>query len=111
MALQEGNEGSERLLRVLFRDEMAAGRFSVAMGHRRLAIIDLSPAGRQPMASADATLTITFNVTSVNDAPTTSNLSLDPAGLLSCQGGQRFCTDQPLPPPQPYIEDPFPSLI
>ena len=33
----------------------------VALGHRRLAIIDLSPAGRQPMASMDGSLTITFN--------------------------------------------------
>ena len=33
----------------------------VALGHRRLAIIDLSPAGRQPMTSMDGRLTITFN--------------------------------------------------
>jgi asparagine synthase (glutamine-hydrolysing) len=33
----------------------------VGFGHRRLAIIDLSPAGRQPMASVDGSLTITFN--------------------------------------------------
>jgi asparagine synthase (glutamine-hydrolysing) len=33
----------------------------VALGHRRLAIIDLSPAGRQPMTSSDGRLTITFN--------------------------------------------------
>ena len=33
----------------------------VGLGHRRLAIIDLSPGGRQPMTSADGELTITFN--------------------------------------------------
>jgi asparagine synthase (glutamine-hydrolysing) len=33
----------------------------VGFGHRRLAIIDLSPAGYQPMASSDDRLVITFN--------------------------------------------------
>jgi asparagine synthase (glutamine-hydrolysing) len=33
----------------------------VALGHRRLAILDLSPAGHGPMASADRTLWITYN--------------------------------------------------
>lgn len=32
-----------------------------ALGHRRLSIIDLSPAGRQPMANADSRVQITFN--------------------------------------------------
>jgi asparagine synthase (glutamine-hydrolysing) len=40
---------------VLLRD----GR--VALGHRRLSIIDLSKAGRQPMANEDATVWLTFN--------------------------------------------------
>jgi asparagine synthase (glutamine-hydrolysing) len=31
------------------------------LGHRRLSIIDLSPAGAQPMASADGNLVVTFN--------------------------------------------------
>jgi asparagine synthase (glutamine-hydrolysing) len=34
---------------------------SVALGHRRLAIIDLAPTGHQPMVSADGRLTIIFN--------------------------------------------------
>ena len=33
----------------------------VFLGHRRLAIIDLSPAGKQPMSNEDGTIWITFN--------------------------------------------------
>jgi asparagine synthase (glutamine-hydrolysing) len=33
----------------------------LGLGHRRLAIIDLSPAGRQPMTTTDGDLSVTFN--------------------------------------------------
>ncbi|MBI1949741.1 MAG: asparagine synthase (glutamine-hydrolyzing) [Acidobacteria bacterium] len=33
----------------------------VGLGHRRLSIVDLSPAGRQPMSNEDGTIWITFN--------------------------------------------------
>lgn len=36
-------------------------RFDVALGHRRLSILDLSPGGHQPMASPDGRYWITFN--------------------------------------------------
>lgn len=41
----------------LWQDQ-AAG---IALGHRRLAIIDLSPAGHEPMVSADGRLVLTYN--------------------------------------------------
>jgi asparagine synthase (glutamine-hydrolysing) len=34
---------------------------SVGLGHKRLSIIDLSPAGKQPMSNEDETIWITFN--------------------------------------------------
>lgn len=34
---------------------------NIALGHRRLSILDLSPAGRQPMLAADQSLVIVFN--------------------------------------------------
>ena len=37
------------------------GKTGVAFGHRRLSIIDLSDAGRQPLSNEDGTVWITFN--------------------------------------------------
>src|ERR671933_568803 len=34
---------------------------AVGLGHRRLAILDLSPAGKQPMSNEDGTIWVTFN--------------------------------------------------
>jgi asparagine synthase (glutamine-hydrolysing) len=39
----------------------AAGEAHVALGHRRLSIVDLSPAGHQPMCSAERRYWITYN--------------------------------------------------
>ncbi len=33
----------------------------VVLGHRRLSIIDLSPAGKQPMSNEDGTVWVTYN--------------------------------------------------
>ncbi len=41
----------------IFSDETAA----VGLGHRRLSILDLSPLGHQPMASADGAVVLVFN--------------------------------------------------
>src|SRR5207248_339939 len=48
---------------VSVREALALGRAVVAtaLGHRRLAIIDLSQAGAQPMQNEDGTVTVTFN--------------------------------------------------
>lgn len=37
------------------------GRYTIALAHRRLSIIDLSPLGHQPMDSVDGRLTVVFN--------------------------------------------------
>jgi len=36
-------------------------RGPLSLGHRRLAILDLSPAGRQPMSTSDGVLTLVYN--------------------------------------------------
>jgi asparagine synthase (glutamine-hydrolysing) len=57
--------GVDRMLRALaHRGPDADGQWSdgtCTLGHRRLSIIDLSDAGRQPLANEDGTLWLTFN--------------------------------------------------
>src|SRR5437660_6603198 len=44
-------------------DALGAGphRYTIALGHRRLAIVDLSPLGHQPMATEDGRCWVTYN--------------------------------------------------
>ena len=67
-AIQERLESMTALLRHRGPDDgearlfpMAGGHGVVGLGHRRLSIIDLSPAGHQPMANEDGSLWITYN--------------------------------------------------
>src|SRR5262249_37539827 len=57
----------------------------VRLGHRRLAVVDLSPAGHQPMESADGRYVIVFNGEIYNHA------ELRPE--LSPEGGWRGTSD------------------
>jgi len=49
----------------------------VVLGHRRLAIVDLSPAGHQPMSNEDGAVWLTFNGEIYNHAELRQTLRLD----------------------------------
>lgn len=49
----------------------------VGLGHRRLAIRDLSPTGAQPMASADGSIIVAYNGEIYNDAALKADLARD----------------------------------
>jgi asparagine synthase (glutamine-hydrolysing) len=49
----------------------------VVLGHRRLSIVDLSPAGHQPMSNEDGAVWITFNGEIYNHAQLREELHLD----------------------------------
>jgi asparagine synthase (glutamine-hydrolysing) len=55
--------------------QSADGR--VVLGHRRLSIVDLSPAGHQPMSNEDGSVWITFNGEIYNHAELRTQLRLD----------------------------------
>jgi asparagine synthase (glutamine-hydrolysing) len=55
----------------------------VALGNRRLAIIDLSSAGHQPMVSESGRFAVTFNGEIYNYADLRRELGLDPSSLRS----------------------------
>jgi len=63
---------------------------SVGFGHRRLAIVDLSPAGHQPMFSADERFVLTFNGEIYNHADLRAEL--EGRGAVP-QGGWRGHSD------------------
>jgi asparagine synthase (glutamine-hydrolysing) len=72
-----------RLVRRGPDDSGVSSHGAVTLGNRRLAIIDLSPAGHQPMVSASGRYAITYNGEIYNYAELRRELGLDPSHLRS----------------------------
>lgn len=73
----------------IWTDE-AAG---IGFAHRRLAIVDLSPAGRQPMASRDGRWTLNFNGEIYNHAAMRAELEAAGGGPPAAGAGWRGHSD------------------
>src|SRR5262249_58470686 len=58
----------------------------IALGHRRLAIIDLTPTGLQPMTSHDSRIVITYNRGLYNRAEMAAELHCRGRGPSDTQG-------------------------
>ena len=56
-----GGSDTDQRLALPEMEAFSGERFDLAFAHRRLSILDLSPAGHQPMASADGDLWIAYN--------------------------------------------------
>jgi asparagine synthase (glutamine-hydrolysing) len=65
----------------------------VGFGHRRLSIVDLSPAGHQPMASSDGRWTVNFNGEIYNHAALRAELERSGGGPAAGGGAWRGHSD------------------
>ncbi|HEX8639924.1 MAG TPA: asparagine synthase (glutamine-hydrolyzing) [Allosphingosinicella sp.] len=68
-------------------------RAGIGFGHRRLSIVDLSPAGHQPMTSGDGRWTITFNGEIYNHVELRAELETGGGGPAPAGGGWRGHSD------------------
>jgi asparagine synthase (glutamine-hydrolysing) len=64
-------------------DQGVASTGSVTLGNRRLAILDLTSAGHQPMTTRDGRFTVTFNGEIYNHRDLAKEMNLAPGELRS----------------------------